>query len=364
MKIIHLISTPSLINYGVWTVVLKVFPLLKMEFSVEGEIWFPETEDALHDDIRSVQWRSVSSGANASIRALRQYDPQETIVVSHGNWSLPTRWGRIAQREGYRWVVVPHGMLEPWSMRQRWLLKQVYFHFIEKPRLAKADAVIAVAKPEYNRLKSWFRNTVHISNGIFPYRGAVRKPDLPVRFLFLGRLHHKKGVIPLVEAWTTSGLMGHEKYELIIAGPDEGEGEKIGNMLSEVRARNSGVVNIRLPGMVEGNEKKEMLLSSQFLILPSFQEGFSTAVLEGMTYGCIPLITDSCNFPEAYEEKIAIRIATESSDIRRGLEEAAKLAVGRRREMAVRCKLYVDQNYDWKQIVYQQYRLYKQLLPK
>ncbi len=407
MKVVHLISDISRINYGVWNVALATFPHL-YESGHEPEIWFPESDLGIPDEIK--KWNHTSLSITDKIFP-------SSILISHGTWSWATKVGYQAKKAGFPWIAVPHGMLEPWSMKQKWLKKKLYFELFEKARLGHADALIAVGKPEYHNLQKWFPNVHHIPNGIEPVEGSLvhsfirssvqqesenrinlsthRPIDDPTTFLFLSRLHYKKGVLPLVKAWLSSKLNDDERYQLIIAGPDEGERIKIENIIKKgkskiapfgmpdgtIRAsrfanqnelsayrlpptayRRSPNTNINLTGPVYGADKKKLLLESDFFILPSQSEGFPTSILEAMTHGCIPIFTEGCNFPEAFEAGVGVRIEFDEKNIREKLDDLASWPEEKRVSMASKAKEFVDKNYNWKDIARKQVELFENVL--
>jgi glycosyltransferase involved in cell wall biosynthesis len=49
--------------------------------------------------------------------------------------------------------------------------------------------------------------------------------------------------------------------------------------------------------------------------LPSLSEGFPVSVLESMSYGLIPLISEGCNFNEVFEYKLGERLEPDESQI-------------------------------------------------
>ena len=284
MHIVHLLSDISRINFCIWNVVLSTIPYLE-KFGATVEIWFPESSSEIPEEFKQFHTKQIRT-PHSALRNLKSlsainYEPS-TIFISHGTWSWATKFGYQMKRMGYHWISVPHGMLEPWSMNQKWLKKQVYFHLEEKRILRHADALIAVGGPEDNNLMRWFNNVHHIPNGIEPFVGEMsgivnqltsqlvnyytNQLASQISFLFLGRLHHKKGIIPLVNAWLNSSLFGNERFQLIIAGPDEGELPKLKALLEERRRKNdiqtnrkSQITNhesqINLTGPVYGAEK-------------------------------------------------------------------------------------------------------------
>ena len=104
--------------------------------------------------------------------------------------------------------------------------------------------------------------------------------------LFMGRLHRRKGVEPLVRAFLQSNL---PNTKLILAGPDEGMRSTIEVMIDS---------RVCLLGYIEGQERLQALASADLFVLPAVGEGLSMAVLEAMGAGIPVLLSPGCNFPE------------------------------------------------------------------
>lgn len=114
------------------------------------------------------------------------------------------------------------------------------------------------------------------------------------RILFLGRLHPRKGIPLLLQAWAQLREK-HKDWEVVIAGPDE-EGH-LGE-LKAIVARLGLKESVSFPGAVTGSEKVLLIKSADLFALTSYSEGFPVAVLEAMACRVPVLLTDSCNFPE------------------------------------------------------------------
>jgi glycosyltransferase involved in cell wall biosynthesis len=147
-------------------------------------------------------------------------------------------------------------------------------------------------------------------------------------------------LIPLVSAWFSSTLSNNPDFELIIAGPDDGELNNLQQLLN-----NQPHWNVRYIGAIYGSEKNRLLKSAHFYLLPSQSEGFPTSVLEAMQYGIIPLITEGCNFPEAFEAGVAIKIGNREEDIRKALEETTKTDAEKLKRWSSELVNFVSENY-------------------
>jgi glycosyltransferase involved in cell wall biosynthesis len=95
--------------------------------------------------------------------------------------------------------------------------------------------------------------------------------------LFLGRIDVKaKGLDLLLAAYQASGL----SMPLLIAGSGTPREERKLVSLLATMGR-----NVRWVGHIYGPDKQEALENSAFIVLPSRQETFGLAALEGMSYG-------------------------------------------------------------------------------
>ena len=322
-RIIHIVDTLLPVNFGIWNAAISPSETLWNLYNIKSECWYPadKRNGNLPVGIKGIELQSLRLEGLNQILQIEKPDSDNTLIITHGVWNYPTRWGNYLAKRGYRWWYVPHGMLEPWSMQQKWLKKQVYFNLIEKNLVKKAEVIRAVGKPEQNNLTKLFgREIVLIPNGI-EADSAIREKSfaLPRKYVFISRLHHKKGILPLVEAWYSSNLSDNKDFELIIAGPDDGELSKIQHLLSH---HPNG--NVNYAGAVYGAEKKKLLEASHFFLLPSQSEGFPTSIPEAMQYGLIPFFSEGCNFPEAFEAGVAIKTGIEVNEIRESLESSLK----------------------------------------
>jgi glycosyltransferase involved in cell wall biosynthesis len=323
-KIINIVDNLLPLNYGLWNAAVNPSVVLEKIYGVKSECWYPDNEhnSVLPAGLKGVALISLSVSEVQKLILLENLDPSETVIMTHGTWQFPTRWGHKFATFGFRWWYTPHGMLESWSMEQKRLKKFIYFNLVEKVLIKRATVIRAVGKPEQENLKRLTDREIQlIPNGIEESLKIGDKSfNLPRRYLFLSRLNHKKGIIPLIDAWNSSSLAGNSETELFIAGPDDGELKNLEQMLSLYP---NG--NIKYVGAVYGDEKKQLLESSHFFLLPSLSEGFPTSVLEAMQHGAIPLITEGCNFPEAFEADMAIRIGTSIKEIKSALENSLKI---------------------------------------
>lgn len=131
-------------------------------------------------------------------------------------------------------------------------------------------------------------NTVVISNTVKIPDEMTKWNSSPFQILFLGVLIKRKGVGDLLEA--VANLIYEKSVDnvkLVIAGTGVEE-QNLKCLAAELKIEKY----VDFAGWTNGEKKQELLLKSQLLILPSYNEGLPMAILEAMSYGLPVISTD------------------------------------------------------------------------
>ena len=197
---------------------------------------------------------------------------------------------RLAQKRGYKVVLTPHGMLEPWIIqRHYWTRKVPALWLYQRAAIQKADCIQATAESERdNLLKLGYNSNIKVVKlGIDADGIEMKKSWKKTRqILFLSRVHVKKGINFLVEAAAAlrSELQG---YKILVAG--EGDVDYVAEMKRMIE--DNGLQDIvQLVGGVYGDEKWRLFQTSDFFVLPTHSENFGLAIAESLASGT-PVIT-------------------------------------------------------------------------
>lgn len=369
MNIVHLVDSVDRVNFGVWNAAIATASSLRNQFGVESRLLFAKATREIPSLITEcVADVSFVGGIGQLRSATRRFkcSPEETVFVSHGCWQRPTLWGMKLANMGFKWVFTPHGMLEPWSLAQRQLIKSLYFKFRESPAIQCTNLIRAVSTPEGERLQRMFPNLqvvtipncVRLPNDANDDSKSVDECDRgATKFLFLGRLHQKKCVVELAKAFTSSPLKSRADVKLIIAGPDDGELSQLLNLKDDSEAD-----NLLVCGPVYGEQKHKLFREADYFILPSQSEGLPTSVLEAMSYQCVAIISEGCNFPEAFSSGLALPVSPDIESIRTVLVDAVAMPLNSRKTLSKQSRYFVEQNYGTDQVAALQHTAYKQLL--
>ena len=117
-------------------------------------------------------------------------------------------------------------------------------------------------------------------------------------FLFLSRIHPKKGVDLLIEAFAAVAA-SDPRLQLMIAGPDQ-----VGWQVSlQQRAADLGIADrITWPGMLSGELKWGAFRCAELFCLPSHQENFGIVVAEALACGLPVAIAEPVNIAADVEQ--------------------------------------------------------------
>lgn len=253
-----------------------------------------------------------------------------TIVHTH-NMFAPTmgiaRW--ICRRNNVPYIITPHGMLEPWALSYKSSKKKLYYKHFELPALKAASAIHVLNQTEANQLNALgFSQTEVVHNGIHRSEfSTLPNADLFYQsfpetkgkkiILFLGRIDPKKGLDLLAPAFATV----HQRFpntHLVLAGPDSI------NFLPAAQRffTEAGCLSATtFTGMLSGPVKYAAFAAASAYVAPSYSEGFSMSILEGMAAGLPCVITQECNFPEAAIASAANVVPLESKAIAAALQQ-------------------------------------------
>lgn len=214
--------------------------------------------------------------------------------------------------------VMPHGGLDPWyqrdkSRRLKALRNIVYWWVIERRLINSADALLFTSVEEGELARTTFpgyapKREFCVKYGI-PAAPAFREemdqafravvPDLPRErpyFLYLGRIHPKKGVDWLVEAYAqvlATASPAKNVPALVIAGP--GGDSAFGGAVKQAVPRNGLEGHVHFTGMLEGDSKWGALYGCEAGVMCSHQENFGISLVEALSCDRPVLITNKVN---------------------------------------------------------------------
>lgn len=215
------------------------------------------------------------------------------ILHGHNLWLPFNHWmAKYAQKNNIPYILTPRGCLEPWCLNNKRLKKHISLSLYQRKDIDLATCICATGDIEAENIrKLGFKNPIAvIPNGIdinaYPYY-QKREKTSNKQVLFLSRLHPKKGIELLIEAWNRINKRRNIDWKLIIVG--NGENEYVSNLKKIIHIKNlENSVSILPPAF--GVDKIKMYHNSDLFILPTYSENFGMVIAEAMSCGT-PVIT-------------------------------------------------------------------------
>ena len=271
------------------------------------------------------------------------------IIHSHGLWLQCNRHAAICARN----LNIPHiistrGMLEPWAFAHNFWKKRPLWFIWQKRALQEASAFCATSKQEAEGIRSlgFSQPIAIIPNGInLSYCNHLSLHNNCNKFaLFLSRIHPKKGLIDLVDAWAKIRPLG---WQVVIAGPDEnGHQAEVQRRINEL-----GVKDVfKFIGSVDGAEKGNLYRSANLFILPTHSENFGIVIAEALASGTPVITTKGTPWEGLLTHKCGWWIDIGVQPLANTIQQAINLSDAERAEMGARGKRYVLDEFSWEAI--------------
>jgi len=303
--------------------------------------------------------------------ALEKIIPQMDIVHAHGIWNTVVRVAcKICRRHSITHSICVHGMFDPWCMRQKSLKKRIAMKIAIYKMFDKCTFIHCLNKDEVEFVQSFgFQSSLEvIPNGIFveefdrpPDHGVFRRKnpligDHPY-ILFLSRLHYKKGLDYLADAFAAVAI-DFPQLRLVVAGPDGGAQTDF-----EHRIDRAGLSDrVLITGPIYGPEKLEVLVDAECFCLPSRQEGFSIAITEALALGLPVVVTQACHYPEISETMAGIETDLSVESVADGLRKFFRSTPEQIENMGMNGKHLVRDRFTWPIVAERSLCIYKKYL--
>lgn len=276
------------------------------------------------------------------------------IVHVHGVWQFHCAavhlWSTLT---GKPYVVSPHGMLEPWIRARSPGLKKAVSALYQTRFLRKAGGFHLLTEKEGADVSEFLHGQPApiIPNFAEPFSNDGQKPgwwkpehDGRAVYLFLGRLHEKKGVMELMDAWarlSTEDTGFRDGSLLVFCGWNDG----IQGFEAKVETLGREFVNVLFAGPQYGAEKNRSMGTAKFFLLPSKSEGLPMAILEAWAAGVPAIMSPECNLDIGFERGAAFRTGFTADTIYPSLKAARNLSDEAWRDASANAKALVAEKY-------------------
>ena len=290
-------------------------------------------------------------------------DERFELIQIQSVWEMPYHKVMVEARKlNIPYIVTPRGMLEPWSLSQKKWKKRLAWWLYQRNDVQKSACVFTTAKMEAEHVSALGITTCKavIPNGIetvgYPCKSSIE--GVKKQVLFLSRVHVKKGIELLFEAWKRI-LPDYVDWQLLVIG--NGEAEYIHSL--ENRVENLGLKDcIKILPPVFGEAKIKVYQESALFCLPSFSENFGMVIAEAMSCGTPVITTTNCPWEILNETKTGWCIDLSVDNLENALREAMGMDANALYDMGQRASKLSYDNFDYRSVTRKTLRLYEWLL--
>lgn len=369
MNLTVLIKSMAQNSGGVREVVKDLYKYISSDIVKNMKVLSLKYDD--YSVLESKEWKSVSSKVYdrticSYSRDLRDdlFKSNTNILHLHGLFGYPhflaNQWKR--NNPDSKLIISPHGMLDEYAVGQRSKLKNSIGDLLfVNTSFSIASCFVALNESEYNSIRNYGAKLpiAIINNG-------VTIPDIEIvrdlnkrskRLLFLSRLHPKKGLDILIDAFCELKMTNPElgNWVLDIVGWDD---NSYANEMKKKVVKYGLSDKIFFHGGLWGDDKKEVFKQADAFILPSHSEGLPMSVLEAWSYSLPVIMTEACNIPVGFSKNAAIKITPTKQSVMRGLVDLFEMPDEDLIKMGCNGYKLVQSTFSWKLIASQMEQLY------
>lgn len=317
------------------------------EQSAEGA-----TYQAFRSDFAIIPILRTFRYSRAMAQAAARAGPE--IIHTHGLWMYPN----VMRTRGSKFVITPHGMLTPVALSFSPIKKALANALFQARALSAAAMLHATAESEHNDLRQLGlkQPVAIIPNGIdIPdLRPSDNAQPKKKEVLSLGRIHAKKGLDRLIQAW--AGLADVlPDWRLRIIGPDEnGHAKELEALIQRLNLQS---VSIEPP--VFGPEKTALMSQVHLFVLPSRSENFAMTVAESLAVGVPVIATKGAPWAGLETHACGWWVDHGHEALEAAIRAALSLPESERAAMGARGREWMAKDFGWDSIAERMERAYQ-----
>lgn len=295
------------------------------------------------------------------LRLLPRYIRWADVVHLTAVYSFPTLPTLLACRMlGKPVVWSPRGMLQRWQGTTRPALKTLWERVC---RLIAPRSLVLHSTSAAERNESLTRlpgvDIVVIPNGLeIPHQTAQVNGHKVLRLLFIGRLHPKKGIENLLEAYRLLHGSLAVPASLTIAGA----GDPAYTRTLNERLKQSGLAGqIHMAGEVLGADKEYAFINADVVVVPSHTENFAMVIAEALAYGLPVIASTGTPWQRLTEMGCGLWVDNRPESLAAAIKEISRMPL---REMGLKGRAWMQQEFTGEVIANSMMAVYESLIER
>jgi glycosyltransferase involved in cell wall biosynthesis len=287
------------------------------------------------------------------------------LFHGHGLWQLPVhQMARFARGKGIPYIISPRGMLEPWALNSGRLKKKIALWSYQRKDLELASCLHATSVPEAENIRKLGLNNpiAIIPNGIDLSEFQLPKKEEQLKkknVLFFSRIHPKKGIELLVEAWQMLDKSLRQDWTVEITG--NGSKNYIRN-LQKLIVQSGLSDEIKITGPRYGVSKYNAFSQADLFVLPTYSENFGVVVIEALASGLPVITTKGTPWQELPARGAGWWIDAGVEPLKEALSEALSVSTEERKRMGQNGRKLTEENYSIGSVTIKMIQLYNWIL--
>lgn len=308
-------------------------------------------------------------GRSSELSRLLRTAPAADVYHLHGVWMRAMHYGAVAARRHRRpYVVELAGAYEPYPLSQKWLRKWIARRWFQDDLLHRAACLHVASAQEARGLRALgFKAPIAVTAvgvDMDAITGAQRDneqavppwPELANRpfLLFLSRVHPKKGIELLLQAW---GKMDRrfDDWVLVIAGAgDPGYVEECRRAIADLGLEK----RCFWAGQVDESQKSWLYRHAGCYVLPSYSENFGNTVAEALAHATPVITTPHTPWTNLPAEGCGWMAETTVESLRDVMTQALEMNPAERQRMGEIGQRLIEKQYSLASVVGQIDRVY------
>jgi glycosyltransferase involved in cell wall biosynthesis len=297
-------------------------------------------------------------------RSLLDARPAFAILHGHGLWLAPNIYpAGIARRTGAAVVISPRGMLGAAALRFSGARKALVWRLLQGPAARAAACFHATSEAEADEIRAaGLRAPIAvIPNGVDlvgegEAGGDRPEESTPRTVLSLGRIHPKKGLDRLVQAWSMVEA-GHPDWRLRIVGPSElGHADEL-----VAQAARLGLSRVSVEGPAAGAAKAAAYRQADLFVLPTLNENFAMTVAEALAASVPVISTKGAPWSGLEDHGCGWWIDHGPEPLAAAMRAAMALSDAERRAMGARGRAWMARDFGWDRVAADMLDVYRWL---
>ncbi|WP_152286934.1 glycosyltransferase [Flavicella marina] len=287
------------------------------------------------------------------------------IFHGHGLWEMPVnQMSNIARKRGIPYIITPRGMLESWSLSQGKIKKQLALSLFQYNDLKNAVCLHATAPMEVESIRQLgLKNPIAmIPNGIQLEEFSVIPPQKSIvkkKILFLSRIHVKKGIENLIDAWLLIDDELRKDWCIDIIG--NGEVQYIESLRLKIKKGElDDQIFIKSP--VFDKDKIDVFREANLFVLPTYSENFGIVIAEALASYTPVITTKGAPWEDLNKNNCGWWIDLGVEPLKQALVNALETDQKKLNEMGVNGRSLIEKKYSMQSIAKQMVELYNWVL--